>query len=150
MASGQFPSLSPHNHRRRVLVVEDIPANQMLMLAILQRFGYDVTTAKDGKDALRKIDEQSFDIVLMDCQLPELDGYETTRYIRQRETTCSRMPIVGVTAHAMVGDREKCLAAGMDDYLSKPIQLDDLEALLEKWLSSPRRNAQMAALQPQL
>ncbi|MGF1516136.1 MAG: response regulator [Elainellaceae cyanobacterium] len=134
LGSGAVLKIHPRQHQERVLVVEDIPANQELMLTVIKRFGYSVSAANNGKEALKQISEQPFDIVLMDCQLPELDGYETTRRIRSTESPQRHLPIIGVTAHAMVGDRDKCLAAGMDDYLSKPIRLDDLEAVLEKWL----------------
>ncbi|MGF1535696.1 MAG: ATP-binding protein [Elainellaceae cyanobacterium] len=134
-------SLLHDAHRKAVLVVEDIPANQELMLTVLKQFGYSAVAARDGREALNQIDRHCFDIILMDCQLPEMDGYETTRRIRQAESSQHRIPIVGITAHAMLGDREQCLAAGMDDYLSKPIRLDELEATVRKWLPAIDRRA---------
>lgn len=111
----------------RVLLVEDTPINQVLATALLERMGCTTTLAERGSEALRLLAEQSFDVVLMDVHLPELDGYETTRRIRAQEAgTQRRVPIVAVTACAMDGDRERCLEAGMDAYLSKPIRPAEL------------------------
>ncbi|MEO0405914.1 MAG: response regulator [Cyanobacteria bacterium P01_A01_bin.135] len=121
-------------NRPTVLVVEDIPANQDLMMVVLRKFGYGATVVGDGKEALAQVQRQAYDIVLMDCKLPGLDGYETTRRLRQMAVPNAYLPVIGLTARAMFGDRDKCLAAGMDDYISKPIQLDHLQATLKKWL----------------
>lgn len=118
----------------QILVVEDTPLNQMLMMKMLQGLGYQADAVSDGQKALDQLDKKSYDIVLMDCQMPILDGYETTRRLRQQPQYQERPIIIGVTAYAMVGDQEKCLAAGMDDYLSKPIKLKDLNSLLARWL----------------
>ncbi|MBW4487476.1 MAG: response regulator [Trichocoleus desertorum ATA4-8-CV12] len=117
----------------RILVVEDTPLNQLLTIKMLQKLGYQPDAVSDGQEALDQLATNSYDIVLMDCQMPVLDGYEATRRLRQREHQQHLPIVIGVTAYAMVGDQEKCLAAGMDDYLSKPIKLKDLSALLDRW-----------------
>lgn len=117
----------------RILVVEDTPLNQLLTIKMLQKLGYQPDAVGNGQEALDRLETSSYDIVLMDCQMPVLDGYEATRRLRQRPGHQYHPIIIGVTAYAMVGDQEKCLAVGMDDYLSKPIKLKDLSALLERW-----------------
>jgi len=100
---------------------------------LLGKRGYRVELANDGREALEKITREAFDVVLMDVQMPELDGLETTALIRQREAADGgHIPIIAMTAHALKGDRERCLAAGMDGYLSKPIRIDELLEQLEK------------------
>ncbi len=118
----------------RILVVEDNPANQFLMIKMLENLGYQADAVSNGQKALERLSNQPYDVVLMDCQMPVLDGYEATRRIRQQTSLQSQPTIIGVTAYAMVGDREKCLASGMDDYLSKPIKIQDLKRLLRQWL----------------
>ncbi len=110
---------------------------------MLESFGLRVSVAGNGLQALEALAAQSFDLVLMDCQMPEMDGFEATRRIRQRErekgvTASGRQPIVAVTANAIEGDRERCLAAGMDDYLSKPFSKAGLHDLLSRWLRTDR------------
>jgi len=121
-----------------ILVVEDTAQNRTLMLSMLNRLGYSANAVTNGQEALDHLTDHSYQLILMDCQMPVLNGYEATQELRQREAAApSEAPvvvIVGVTAYAMTGDREKCLACGMDDYLSKPFRLKDLVALLEKWL----------------
>jgi len=120
----------------RVLLAEDNPVNQEVILAMVESLGCSVEIAADGVEALEKLATGERDLVLMDCQMPRLDGYEATIEIRNREEAAGgrRIPIVALTANAMEGDRERCLAAGMDDYLSKPLKRDALRAVLEKWL----------------
>ncbi len=120
----------------RVLVVEDNPVNLGVVKKLLTRFGVDSESATDGLQALKRVQEQEFDLVLMDCQMPRMDGYAVTESIRSNEKTEGRahLPVIAMTANAMVGDREKCLAAGMDDYLSKPIKPQILSEMLKKWL----------------
>ena len=117
-----------------VLVVEDNELNRTYMLHQLESFGYRTTVAVNGYEALALLATEPFDLVLMDCQMPGLDGYETSKRLRRRESEGQHIPIVAVTADVMDGDRERCLAAGMDDYLTKPFQACDLEAKLAKWL----------------
>ena len=119
----------------RVLLVEDNPVNQRLGLRLLQKRGMAVTVAQDGLEALRHCDEKEFDLALMDLQMPNMGGLEATRKIRERERMTGRhLPIVALTALAMQGDQERCRAAGMDDYLPKPIKPQALVELLERWL----------------
>ena len=120
----------------RVLVVEDNHVNQRLATRLLEKRGHRVKVAGNGREALEVLARESFDIVLMDVQMPEMDGYEATRAFRNRERgTHSHLPIIALTAHAMIDDRDKCLAAGMDAYLTKPIKPSELDDLLESYLS---------------
>ncbi len=115
--------------RARILLVEDNAVNQRLAVRILEKAGHTVATADNGRQALYRLQEQPFDIVLMDVQMPEMDGFEATGRIRESERLAgAHIPIIAMTAHAMTGDRERCLAAGMDDYLSKPIRPEALLA----------------------
>ena len=123
----------------RVLLVEDNPINRTVALRLLQRGGYDVDWAENGLQAIDHLRSEDYDFVLMDCQMPEMDGYQATRLVRDpgsgvRDGT---VPIIALTANAMEGDREKCLAAGMDDYVAKPIQREELFAALERWRRRP-------------
>ena len=117
------------NPRAHILLVEDYPANVMVATALLEEFGYEYTVAQNGIEAVRLITTQSFDLVLMDVQMPGIDGFEATRQVRVWEGEQGRrhMPVIGITAHAMAGDRERCIAAGMDDYLSKPFHPDEFQ-----------------------
>lgn len=121
----------------RILVVEDNPTNQKVALALLEKAGFGCTLVSSGYEALQRMEDELFDLVLMDCQMPGLDGYETTSLIRSRDVAVLRhdIPIIAMTANALEGDRDKCLQAGMDDYLSKPIEINRLVTLLEKWLA---------------
>jgi CheY-like chemotaxis protein len=119
--------------RLRIAVVEDNVVNQRVAAAMLEKRGHSVAIASNGREALDVIDAESFDLVLMDVQMPEMDGLEATQVIRKREKGQGRhVPIVAMTAHAMKGDRERCLAAGMDDYISKPIRETDLFLVIER------------------
>jgi CheY-like chemotaxis protein len=129
-----------------VLLVEDNLVNQQVARGLLTRRGHGVTVAGNGLEALRELERQQYDVVLMDLQMPEMGGLEATAAIRAREAgTGAHMRILAMTAHAMSGDRERCLAAGMDGYVSKPIDPDDLYSTLEGdsgqpfWSSPPRR-----------
>jgi len=118
-----------------VLLVEDNTINQRLATFLLKKQGVDVVIAVNGKEAVSAVAEENFALVLMDCQMPEMDGFEATRAIRQAEQGTGRhIPIVAMTANAMEGDRERCIAAGMDDYLSKPINVPSLKGALDTWL----------------
>ncbi|MBC8873876.1 MAG: response regulator, partial [Planctomycetes bacterium] len=111
----------------RVLMAEDSLVNQKLAIGILERRGHTVVVANDGREALAALTTQRFDIVLMDVQMPQLDGIEATAAIRAMEKeTGTHLPIVAMTAHAMKGDRERCLAAGMDAYVAKPVRAREL------------------------
>jgi CheY-like chemotaxis protein/HPt (histidine-containing phosphotransfer) domain-containing protein len=115
----------------RILLAEDHPVNQELVLGILGIEGHEVTLAKNGREAIEVLQNGKFDIVLMDVQMPEMDGYQATAAIRALERHTGRhIPVIAMTAHAMKGDREKCLAAGMDDYISKPIRVANLQKVL--------------------
>jgi signal transduction histidine kinase/DNA-binding response OmpR family regulator len=121
----------------RLLVVEDNPVNQLVALKYLERLGYQADVAADGRLALQALGEADYDLVLMDCQLPNMDGYEATRLIRRPDSQVRdhQVPVIAMTAHAMEGDGAKCLASGMNDYLTKPFKQATLKALLEKWLA---------------
>ncbi|PVV07790.1 MAG: hybrid sensor histidine kinase/response regulator [gamma proteobacterium symbiont of Ctena orbiculata] len=120
----------------RVLVVEDNPVNQAVVKKMLEKAGLSPITANDGVEAMDAMHQEQFDVVLMDCQMPRMDGYEATEAIRDREITqgLMRTPVIAMTANAMAGDRERCLAVGMDDYLSKPVKPAQLENMLRQWL----------------
>ena len=115
----------------RILLAEDNAVNRRLACHLLEKKGHSVITAQDGREALRVLETETVDLILMDVQMPGMDGVEATRVIRARETAGGfHLPIVALTAHAMSGDRDYCLAAGMDDYLTKPIQTEDLQRVL--------------------
>ena len=117
----------------RLLLAEDNPVNQRLAVRVLEKQGHTVSVANNGKEALAAWQQGTFDLVLMDIQMPEMDGFEATRILRRREQrTGAHVPIVAMTAHAMKGDRERCLKAGMDDYVSKPLQIDKLLAVVAR------------------
>jgi CheY-like chemotaxis protein len=119
----------------QILLAEDNPINQRLAQRLVEKRGHTITFASTGQEALEKIDEKAYDLILMDIQMPDLDGLATTATIRKMEgqrTGSRRVPIIAVTAHAMKGDREKCLAAGMDEYITKPIRPTELYKLLEQ------------------
>ena len=133
------PSLKTAD-RGHLLVAEDNYVNQQLITRVLSRDGYRVTIAEDGAEAVRILGSERFDAVLMDCQMPKMDGYEATRNIRQagRQSRAGhRLPIIALTANAMAGDREKCLTAGMDDFVTKPLSFKDLYATLSRHLQLP-------------
>jgi PAS domain S-box-containing protein len=118
-----------------VLIAEDNPVNRKLALQQLKKLGYAAHAVPDGREAIDAIARDDYDLVLMDCQMPEVDGFEATREIRRAEAARGRhVPIVAMTANALEGDREQCLAAGMDDYLAKPVQLASLQAVIERFV----------------
>ena len=127
------PAAAKNKH---LLLVEDNPTNQFVALAMLKKLGYKADVAANGLEALRALQNTSYDLVLMDCQMPEMDGFEATAAIRAPGSSVlnPRIPVIALTADAMQGDQDRCLAAGMDDYLSKPIQPVKLSATLQKWL----------------
>jgi CheY-like chemotaxis protein len=128
-----LPEIQPM--RSRVLVVEDNVINQKLASRMLEKLGCRVDVVANGLEAVEAIGRITYHCVFMDCQMPEMDGFEATRAIRRREAlTGAHIPIVAMTANAMESDREQCLAAGMDDYVSKPVQPAELRATLQKWI----------------
>ena len=142
----------------RILLVDDDPINQMVALGLLRRRGWEATAAANGKEALQVLTQQRFDLILMDLQMPELDGFQTASIIREkeagsppaasaRETTLNmretshsqHIPIIALTTASQPGVREKCLAAGMDDFLNKPVNPRELYGMIEKYLGGPRK-----------
>lgn len=124
--------------KHHVLLVEDYKPNILVATALLDEFGYAYTIANNGQEALHLVKTHVFDLVLMDVQMPGIDGFEATHFIRQWEKeqhTDRHLPIIGMTAHALAGDRERCLAVGMDDYLAKPFHPHEFKGKLEKQLS---------------
>ena len=161
-------SLDPERRALRLLLVEDNQVNQAVATAMLESFGYQVEVADHGREALDLVERHDYAAVLMDCQMPEMDGYEATRAIREREASHvkreasesdtrdasrttndaagpRRLPIIAMTANAMTGDRGKCLEAGMDDYVTKPIKMEELAAVLKKWTAPSATSGEMRA-----
>jgi CheY-like chemotaxis protein len=146
-ADEKLPLITHHTieeARRRlsVLLVEDNVVNQKVAATMLEKRGHRVFVASHGREALEALDEERVDLVLMDVQMPEMDGFEATKRIRERErANGGHVPIVAMTAHAQTGDREKCLEAGMDSYISKPIRAEDLFSVIENLMNgSGERN----------
>jgi CheY-like chemotaxis protein len=110
----------------RILLAEDNPVNQQVARRMLEKQDHSVTVAANGREALQAFEHQTFDLILMDIQMPEMDGFAATAAIRKKEREGEHIPIIALTAHAMIGDRERCLAAGMDGYVSKPIPIEEL------------------------
>jgi CheY-like chemotaxis protein len=120
----------------RVLVAEDNTVNQMLAVRLLDKCGFRADVVSNGVEALEAITRDDYVAVLMDCQMPEMDGYDASRAIRDRENGGAHMPIIAATAHSMSGDREKCLAAGMDEYVTKPIRAHDLSEAIARAIAA--------------
>ncbi|MGH9660395.1 MAG: response regulator, partial [Bryobacteraceae bacterium] len=118
---------------RRVLLAEDNAVNQKVASRILEKLGCQVEIAANGADAVRMCSSRAFHLVLMDCQMPEMDGYAAAAEIRRLENGSRRTPIVALTAHALPNDRQECLDAGMDDYLAKPFDADALRSVIDRW-----------------
>jgi signal transduction histidine kinase/ActR/RegA family two-component response regulator len=126
-------------YEAHLLIAEDDPINMVVARKVLKKLGFvKITTVENGEETLQKTEQQVFDIILMDCQMPKLDGYQAARAIRKAEKdTDRRIPIVAATANAMVGDKEKCMAAGMDDYVGKPLHMERLKKVLSQWIDFP-------------
>ncbi len=132
------PLPAPAARPLRILLAEDNDINQIMAVNLLENWGHRVTVADNGREAVEKLETEPFDVVLMDVQMPEMDGFKATAAIRAREqTTGGHVPIVAMTAHALKGDRERCLAAGMDGYVSKPIQAAELRTALDSLVPAP-------------
>lgn len=132
------PVAFDNNKTVNVLIVEDNEVNQLVLKSFVVKMGYQSQSAMNGLEALKLIKENQFDIILMDCQMPVMDGFDATKQIRRQEKSGSHTPIIAVTANAMEGDRERCLKAGMDDYLKKPVSLDKLKSTMNKQLLNGR------------
>jgi two-component system sensor histidine kinase/response regulator len=146
-AVSQPANTAPAGLRGNILLVEDNLINQQVALGILQIQGYNVTVVSNGREALEAHAQGAFDLILMDCHMPEMDGFEATRELRGRERSSGgkRMPIIALTANAMAQDREECLNAGMDDHLSKPFSMQTLQDMLDRWMpKAPAAQAKAA------
>jgi CheY-like chemotaxis protein len=131
---GSIPAGIRKARSTRILLAEDSPVNQQVARRILEKYGHSVVIANNGRQALDAAMTQEFDIILMDVQMPEMDGLEATAALRELEEQSGKhVPVIAMTAHAMTGDRERCLAAGMDDYLSKPIQISELLKVVDRY-----------------
>ena len=133
LAAPRAASGNGHGEGRNVLLVEDNPVNQTVIEAMLRSLGFSVSVATDGAQAVRSAEGNDFEVILMDCRLPIIDGYEATRQIRQLPGR-GKVPIIALTANALQGDRETCLSAGMNDYLAKPFKRNDLQQILQRWV----------------
>ncbi|HYJ11058.1 MAG TPA: ATP-binding protein [Polyangiaceae bacterium] len=162
------PSSTNNGPTRKILVAEDNPINQEVIREVLAELGYEACVVENGLQALTALEQESFPVVLMDCQMPELDGYGAAREVRRREAQDRHIPLIAVTAHAFEGEREKALAAGMDDYVTKPISAAVLGEVIQRWwpktqaenresderlaqsdpIAAPRPEAQASALDP--
>ncbi len=143
------PASVPHRERYRVLVAEDNSVNQTVIRRMLEQLGVEALIVDNGLDAVHRLEKTPCDLVLMDCQMPVMDGLTATRRIRQQEADGYRCRIIGVTAFASTHDRERCLAAGMDDHLTKPFRFEDLILMLDRWLpEAVKRLSKQARLRP--
>jgi CheY-like chemotaxis protein len=135
--------LETAGNKGHILIVDDNPVNQLVALRAVRGLGYSGEAVEGAYEALEALHTRRFDLVLMDCQMPGMDGYEATAEIRRLEALAgshTRTPVVAMTANAIEGDRERCIAAGMDDYLAKPVRLVPLAGALERWV---RREPQL-------
>ncbi|ODT43249.1 MAG: hypothetical protein ABS70_08595 [Nitrospira sp. SCN 59-13] len=140
-------------HSARLLLVEDTPVNREVATGMLDILGYSVHAVENGRLALEAVAREQFDLILMDCQMPEMDGFTATAAIRQQERQSGgghRIPVIALTANAMDGDRTRCLAAGMDDYLAKPFTASQLRTILSQWLTPPLAAATASSMSPQI
>ncbi len=131
--AAEAPAADGPLHRTHLLLAEDNPINRELATELLRAAGADITVVGDGRETLQALERASFDAVLMDCQMPEMDGYEAARRIRA-DPRWHSLPVIAMTANAMAGDRERAIAAGMDDHIVKPLDVDAMFATLARWL----------------
>ena len=143
LATAQRPGPSPA--APLVLIVEDSPVNRLVAQRVVERCGFRSHVVNDGREALDALAAQNYAAVLMDCQMPEIDGYEATRELRRREQGKRHTPVIAMTAHAMSSDRDRCIEAGMDDYITKPVRSQKLAAMLERWARGPSSAADASA-----
>ena len=129
----------------RVLVVEDNAVNQRVAVTMLAKFGIRAEVAANGREGLEKLRAQEYDLVFVDCQMPEMNGYEATTQIRRMDNSNRQVPVVAMTAQAIDGSRERCLEHGMDDFIAKPVKLEDLKRALEVWLRPADPEGPLAA-----
>jgi two-component system, sensor histidine kinase and response regulator len=146
-ATPGLPAAINQSIRAQVLVAEDNIINQKVAVRLLKKFGCHVDIAANGKEAIEMSEAFAYDIIFMDCQMPEMDGYKATAEIRRREGYTRHIPIIAMTAHALKGDREHCLEAGMDDYITKPVKTEDFQQMLQQWVM-PIMQEPEAANQP--
>ncbi len=130
----------------RVLIADDHRVNQQVAVLMVKQLGHRADVVANGHEVLEAVSRQPYDIVLMDCQMPEMDGYQATREIREREENGIHIPIIALTANAMKGDREECLEAGMDDFLTKPMKKEELQAIFGRWLSHREESVEAVSL----
>jgi CheY-like chemotaxis protein len=129
----QAAAANRSEQRASLLLVEDNPVNQRVAVGLIRKLGYDVEAVSSGSEAIEAVRASSYQAILMDCQMPEMDGFEVTARIRQMEGEAATTPIIALTANALPGDRERCLEAGMDDYIPKPLQMARLAEVLGRW-----------------
>lgn len=137
-AQSRFSSNGGQDHPLRILLAEDNPINQKVMIQMMKKIGYRADIASDGLQVLHAVELQPYDIIPMDVQMPKMDGLEAAKTIRQRIASAAQPCIIAITAYVLEGDRKKCLDAGMDDYLSKPVKLEELRSALESFSSKAR------------
>jgi CheY-like chemotaxis protein len=150
LAAQAAPALAPEPRAARILLAEDNLINQMVAAAMLEKLGYTADLVENGHDAIAALERADYDLVLMDCQMPELDGIEATTIVRDPRSKVRDhdVPIVAMTANAMKGDREACLDAGMNDYIAKPIRGEELANVLERWETATKRARPARATSP--
>ncbi|MFZ5950152.1 MAG: response regulator [Candidatus Rifleibacteriota bacterium] len=130
--------ISPENSKLKILLAEDNLTNQQVAVGIVKKLGYEIEVVENGREAVKAIAANRFDLVLMDCQMPEMDGFEATELIRKELPGGENIPIIALTAHALKGYREKCLNCGMNDYLAKPFSATDLKKILQRWINGSK------------
>jgi two-component system sensor histidine kinase/response regulator len=139
--------IEPDTKKLRILVAEDNPVNRLVAVKTLKKAGHSVEVVVNGQEAVEILDRETFDLVLMDVQMPVMDGFEATALIREKEKRGNRrQPIVAMTAHAMKGDRERCLAAGMDEYVSKPLCVEEIFDVIARLVPFARSSKKVPVL----